>query len=175
MPPRPIRTAALRRAGERTGVGARPRRGGSVEIALPGTARFPPPSRFLRRCRFFVFRTPTILNFRIAFWPLEPWTRNDKRELSPGVRFPRFPLAEVVHRRPFFRRHVVVLLRGWDLAAPRGRRRPSGAQESQFFLGGITIKIKIHSSCEIEYFVETHLCKLCVILRSRVLRVVCPH
>ena len=36
-----------------------------------------------------------------------------------------------------------------------------------------TIKIKIHSSCEIEYIVETHLCKLCVILRSRVLRVVC--
>ena len=37
------------------------------------------------------------------------------------------------------------------------------------------IKIKLHSSCEIEYFVETHLCKLCVILRSRVLRVMCPH
>ena len=37
------------------------------------------------------------------------------------------------------------------------------------------MKIKIHSSCEIEYFVETHLCKLCVILRSRVLRIVCPH
>ena len=36
-------------------------------------------------------------------------------------------------------------------------------------------KIKVHASCEIEYFVETHLCKLCVILRSRVLRVVCPH
>ena len=35
--------------------------------------------------------------------------------------------------------------------------------------------MKIHSSCEIEYFVETHLCKLCVTLRSRVLRVVCPH
>ena len=32
------------------------------------------------------------------------------------------------------------------------------------------IKIKIHASCcEIEHFVETHLCKLCVILRSRVL------
>ena len=25
--------------------------------------------------------------------------------------------------------------------------------------------MKIHSSCEIEDFVETHLCKLCVILR----------
>ena len=33
--------------------------------------------------------------------------------------------------------------------------------------------MKIHSSCEIEDFVETHLCKLCVILRSRALRVVC--
>ena len=39
----------------------------------------------------------------------------------------------------------------------------------------LIIKIKIHSSCEIEDFVETHLCKLCVILRSRELRVVCPH
>ena len=37
----------------------------------------------------------------------------------------------------------------------------------------VIIKIKIHSSCEIEYFVETRLCKLCVILRSRVLRVAC--
>ena len=37
------------------------------------------------------------------------------------------------------------------------------------------IKIEIHSSCEIACFVETHLCKLCVILRSRVLRVVCPN
>ena len=37
------------------------------------------------------------------------------------------------------------------------------------------IKIKMHSRCEVEYFVETHLCKLCVILRSRVLRVLCPH
>ena len=34
---------------------------------------------------------------------------------------------------------------------------------------------KKNSSCEIEDFVETHLRKLCVILRSRVLRVVCPH
>ena len=37
------------------------------------------------------------------------------------------------------------------------------------------MKIKIHFTCEIEDFVETHLCKLCVILRSRVLRVVCPN
>ena len=37
------------------------------------------------------------------------------------------------------------------------------------------IRLKMHSSCEIEDFVETHLCKLCVILRLRVLRVVCPH
>ena len=28
------------------------------------------------------------------------------------------------------------------------------------------IQIKIHSSCETEYSVETHLCKLCVILLS---------
>ena len=34
------------------------------------------------------------------------------------------------------------------------------------------ITLKMHSSCEIEDFVETHLCKLCVVLRSRVLRVV---
>ena len=33
----------------------------------------------------------------------------------------------------------------------------------------IIVKIKIHSSCEIEDSVEIHLCKLCVILRSRVL------
>ena len=43
------------------------------------------------------------------------------------------------------------------------------------YVPGTNIEIKIHSSCNIEYFVETHLCKLCVILRSRVLRVVCPH
>ena len=36
-------------------------------------------------------------------------------------------------------------------------------------------KNEIHSSCEIEDFAETHLCKLCVILRSRMLLGVCPH
>ena len=35
--------------------------------------------------------------------------------------------------------------------------------------------MKINSSCDIEDFVETHLCKLCVIVRSRVLRDVCLH
>ena len=33
----------------------------------------------------------------------------------------------------------------------------------------------MHSSREIEDFVEAHLCELCVILRSRVLPSVCPH
>ena len=35
------------------------------------------------------------------------------------------------------------------------------------------MKIKIHSSCDVEDFVETHFCKLSVILRSLVLRGVC--
>ena len=54
-------------------------------------------------------------------------------EPSPGGRFPRCPLAGVGHRRAFFRRHAVVLLCGWDVAAPRGRRKPSGARESPLF------------------------------------------
>ena len=33
-----------------------------------------------------------------------------------------------------------------------------------FGVAMVYYKMKIHSSCEIEYFVETHLCKLCVIL-----------
>ena len=47
--------------------------------------------------------------------------RRGPSEPSPGGRFPRSPLAEVGHRRPFFRRHVVLLLCGLDVAAPRGR------------------------------------------------------
>ena len=59
--------------------------------------------------------------------------RRGASERSPGRRFPRSLLAEVGHRRPFFRQHVVVLLCGWEVAA----RRPSGARESQFFWGGV--------------------------------------
>ena len=33
----------------------------------------------------------------------------------------------------------------------------------QFFY--YSMKIKLHSSCDIEYFAETHICKLCVILK----------
>ena len=62
-------------------------------------------------------------------------------EPSPGGRFPRSPLAEVGHRRSFFRRHVIVLLCGWDVAAPRGRLRPSGARESPLFGGRVLTKI----------------------------------
>ena len=48
--------------------------------------------------------------------------------------------------------------------------------DSQTYLLCDIIKIKIHSSRDIEDFVETHhLCKLYVILRSRVLLGVCPH
>ena len=66
--------------------------------------------------------------------------RGGAGEPSPGGRFPRFPLAEVGHRRPFFRRHVVVLLCRWDVAAPRGRRRLSGARELPL-LGGVMTKM----------------------------------
>ena len=47
-----------------------------------------------------------------------------------------------------------------------GLERPANA--IAWFIPVYIMKMKIHSSCEIEYFVETHLCKLCVILRSRV-------
>ena len=68
--------------------------------------------------------------------------RRGPSEPSPGGLFPRSPLPEVGHRRAFFRRHVVVvLLCGWDVAAPWGRRRPSGARESQLFGGVVITKI----------------------------------
>ena len=57
-----------------------------------------------------------------------------------------------------------------------------GGSSTRFFSVGVCLdnhmlsyKIKTHSSCEIEYFVETRLCKLCVIFRSRVSLAVCPY
>ena len=48
------------------------------------------------------------------------------------------------------------------------RRRASAAESIREPLVTEKVKILVHSSCEIEDFVETHLCKLSVILRSRV-------
>ena len=47
--------------------------------------------------------------------------------------------------------------------APQRRARHGTARHGAALLSYI-IKIKIHLSCEIEDFVETYLCKLCVIL-----------
>ena len=44
----------------------------------------------------------------------------------------------------------------------------------QTHLCKLCVIFELHSSCEIEDFVQTHFCKLCVIFRSRVVRVVCP-
>ena len=57
VPPRPIRTAALRHAGERTAAGAPLR----LEGGVPGTARLPPPRFFFAAACYFFFRTPTII------------------------------------------------------------------------------------------------------------------
>ena len=69
-------TACRRKNGRRCPTSAR----GKRENRPPGDGSLAPPRFFLRRCALFLFfRTPTMLNFRIAFWPLEPWTRDDKR------------------------------------------------------------------------------------------------
>ena len=57
------------------------------------------------------------------------------RDYSCRSDAPRSPSWE---RHPFIRRHVLGLLRGWDVAPPRGHGRPSGAGESQLFFGGVT-------------------------------------
>ena len=60
-------TTYRRKNGRRYPTSARGERGNR----LPGDGSLAP----IRHCPlFFFFRTPTILNFRIAFWPLEPWT-----------------------------------------------------------------------------------------------------
>ena len=64
-----------------------------------------------------------------------------------------------------------------SLLAPGKTDNTACHLEKDYHVPGIYYKNnnKKYSRCEIEYFVETHLCKLCVILRSRVLRVACPY
>ena len=118
---------------------------------------------------------------------------------SPGGRLFKAPASRVGYRHPFFRRGHRGLLCGAGMEPSRGRGRPSGARESQLFLGYVITKVfsKTHLdiittttedhhtilkynimkennvSCEIEDLIETHLCKLRGILRSRVLGVLC--
>ena len=60
---------------------------------------------------------------------------------------------------------LLLLIHGWCVSH-------AACNLTTFGVHVISIKIKIHSSCEIEEFVETHLCKLFVILRQRVFQVV---
>ena len=54
--------------------------GGAWKSPSRGRLACPLPV-FLRRCPLiFFFRTPTILNFRIALWALEPWTKPYARD-----------------------------------------------------------------------------------------------
>ena len=81
------------------------------------------------------------------------------------------PLAKVGHRSPFFRRHVVVLLLcGWDVAAPQGRRRPSGARESQL-LGGVVVT-KIFSKIHLNVTTTTLACYIMRRARNPVIRAI---
>ena len=51
------------------------------------------------------------------------------------------PARRVVRRRPFFRRQVIGLLYGTGKAPTRDRGAPSGARESQLFLGFVITEI----------------------------------
>ena len=44
-----------------------------------GRLACPPPLFLSSLPAFFFFRPPTVVDFRIYFWPLEPWTQDDKR------------------------------------------------------------------------------------------------
>ena len=63
-------TTCRRKNGRRCPTSARGERGNRP----PGDGLLAPPRGFFVAARYFFFRTPTTLNFRIAFWPLEPWT-----------------------------------------------------------------------------------------------------
>ena len=81
---------------------------------------------------------------------LVPWTRTVlyfadtgismylRLSATPGSEqtLPReAPARRVVRRRPLFRRQIVGLLCGKGVEPPRGGGKPSGARESQLFLG----------------------------------------
>ena len=76
-------TTCRRKNGRRCPASARGERGNRP----PGDGSLAPPPAFLRRCPLLFFSNSNSnyirLNFRIAFWPLEPWTepwaRDDKR------------------------------------------------------------------------------------------------
>ena len=80
---------------------------------------------------------------------------------------------------PILRSYVIIASRNVNQTTYRTghkvllRESPCGMKPEVLFR--YIIKITLHSSFEIEDFVETHICKLCVILRSRVLLGVCPH
>ena len=126
----------------------------------------------------------------------------DRTALWPQTTRTRYTLLSHGQTRPFHWCHLCQCAVDFSVEAERGEHAvrlagrthrlgmrdvsalPSSECQSYFYFfpiprtdvsSAFIIKIKLHSSCEIEYFVETRICKLCVILRSRVLRVVCPH
>ena len=64
-------TACRRKNGRRCPTSARAERGNRP----PGDGSLAPPCFFFVAARCFFFPTPTILSFRIAFWPLEHLSR----------------------------------------------------------------------------------------------------
>ena len=77
-------------------------------------------------------------------------TPNVQRKLMPGYRTSSAVPACSYHSVP----------------VPSGTRCSPGLLLPRYHVK--FIKINIHFGCEMEDFVETHLCKLCVILRSRI-------
>ena len=78
-------TTCRRKNGRRCPTSARGERGNRP----PGDGLLAPPPAFSSSLpAIFFFRTPTILNFRIALWPLEPrtepWTRDHQRACVNG-------------------------------------------------------------------------------------------